>query len=106
MTLLSPTEIEALLPSIPAWHLDNARLVRRFRFPSFPCAIRFVSEVAHVAETLNHHPEICIQYRSVTLTLTTHSAGGLTALDFQTAAAIGALPGGSPAIPPDAQPPQ
>jgi len=101
MTLLSSTEINALLPSIPAWHHEGSRIVRSFRFPSFPSAIRFVTEVAQVAETLDHHPEILIQYRSVTLALTTHSAGGLTTLDFQTANTIDALPGGSPAGTPD-----
>lgn len=101
MTLLSSAEIEALLPSIPAWDQEESKIIRTFHFASFPSAISFVSEVAHVAEALNHHPEIFIQYRSVTLALTTHSAGGLTSLDFQTAAAIDAFPGGSPASRPD-----
>jgi 4a-hydroxytetrahydrobiopterin dehydratase len=101
MTLLSSAEIEALLPSIPAWHQDESKIIRTFRFASFPSAISFVCEVAHVAEALDHHPDILIQYRSVTLTLTTHSAGGLTTLDFQTASAIEALPSGSPASRPD-----
>lgn len=97
MPPLSSAEIEALLPSIPTWHQDESRIIRMFRFPSFPSAISFVGKVAHVAEALNHHPDILIQYRSVTLTLTTHSAGGLTSLDFQTAGAIDALPSGSTA---------
>jgi 4a-hydroxytetrahydrobiopterin dehydratase len=101
MTLLSSAEINALLLSIPAWHRDGSRVVRSFRFPSFPSAIRFVTEVAQVAETLDHHPDILIQYRSVTLALTTHSAGGLTTLDFQSATTIDALPSGSPAGTPD-----
>lgn len=101
MTLLSSAEIDALLPSIPAWHQDESKIIRTFRLASFPSAISFVSEVARVAEARNHHPDILIQYRSVTLALTTHSAGGLTSLDFQTAAAIDALPSGSPASRPD-----
>jgi 4a-hydroxytetrahydrobiopterin dehydratase len=80
------------MASVPAWHVDGSRLIRAFHFASFPHAIKFVTEVAHVAESLDHHPEIFIQYRTVTLCLTTHSARGLTPLDFQTATAIDTLP--------------
>jgi 4a-hydroxytetrahydrobiopterin dehydratase len=64
---------------------------RTFSLPSFPEALLFVGAVGHLAERAEHHPDILIQYRSVTLTLSTHSAGGLTDQDFALAAEANAL---------------
>ena len=60
--------------------LDNA-LVREFEFESFPQAIAFVDRLAEAAEDANHHPDIDIRYRKVTVRWTTHSEGGITERD-------------------------
>lgn len=88
---LSETEIEARLAQLPEWKLEEKTLSRRFRFESFPDAIHFVNAVADLAEARNHHPFIAIDYRVVTLRLTSWHAGGLTADDFDEAAAADAL---------------
>jgi len=66
------------------WHADSA-LVGRFEFDGFADAIRFVDEVAAEAEDMDHHPDIDIRFDTVTLTLSTHSEGGITQLDVELA---------------------
>ncbi len=68
------------------WIDSQGALERTFELPSFREAIAFVSRVADLAEEANHHPDITISYRKVTLRWTTHSAGGLTDLDYELAA--------------------
>ncbi len=70
---------------------DGKWLEKKYRFPSFPQTIAFVVRVGEEAETRVHHPFISIDYRMVTLRLTTWSAGGLTALDFESAEAYDRL---------------
>ena len=71
---------------LPAnWIASQGALERTFELPSFPEAIAFVGRVAEVAEEANHHPDITISYRKVTLRWTTHSAGGITDLDYELA---------------------
>lgn len=87
MKKLSEPEIGQLLERLPGWsRQDDKWIARSYRFPTFPDGIAFVNEVARIAEKLNHHPMIAIDYRMVTLRLTTWSAGGLTELDVQSAA--------------------
>jgi 4a-hydroxytetrahydrobiopterin dehydratase len=90
-TLDEPT-IEAWLSAIPDWRREGNQIVRQLKLPSFADAISFVNMVAQLAEELNHHPDILIHYREVTLTLSTHEAGGLTKADFDLAKRIDALP--------------
>jgi 4a-hydroxytetrahydrobiopterin dehydratase len=72
--------------SIPdGWQERDEALEREFEFPSFPEAIAFVNRVAELAEAENHHPDIAISYRRVTLRWTTHSAGGITDRDRELA---------------------
>ena len=68
------------------WIDSQGALERTFELPSFPEAIAFVSRVAALAEKANHHPDITISYKKVTLRWTTHSAGGITDLDYELAA--------------------
>jgi 4a-hydroxytetrahydrobiopterin dehydratase len=89
--LLTPTEIEEKLVDQPDWSRIDNEIVRIFTLPSFPAALIFAGAVGHLAERADHHPDILIQYRKVTLTLSTHSAGGLTAKDFDLAAQINAI---------------
>jgi 4a-hydroxytetrahydrobiopterin dehydratase len=69
---------------------DNA-LVREFELPSFPAAIEFVDRLAELAESENHHPDVDIRYRRVTVRWTTHSAGGITEKDREMAERTSAL---------------
>jgi len=68
------------------WQETDGALVREFEFASFPDAIAFVQRLAEVAEAENHHPDIAIRYRRVTVRWTTHSAGGVTERDHVLAA--------------------
>ena len=67
------------------WHEQDGALVRELEFPSFREAIEFVDRLAGLAERENHHPDIDIRYRRVTVTWTTHSAGGVTDRDRELA---------------------
>ena len=89
--LLAPAELEARLRLFPAWTALEGRLERELKFDSFERAFAFLTGLAIAAQRLNHHPEIFNVYTTVRLTLRTHDAGGLTALDFQLAEAADAL---------------
>ncbi len=82
MPKLTPAEIKAALPSLPDWKKKGANIVRNFQFKDFVQAIKFVGAVAKLAEQVNHHPDIDIRWNQVTLTLSTHSEGGLTEKDL------------------------
>ena len=75
------------------WREVNGALERTFELETFPDAIAFVNRVAELAEAENHHPDIAISYRKVTLRWTTHSAGGITDRDHDLAARSAALAG-------------
>lgn len=81
------------LAYLPLWSLvaDREAITRAYRFADFVEAFSFMTRVAFAAEALNHHPEWRNVYRTVEITLTTHDAGGLTALDFKLAHAIDRL---------------
>jgi 4a-hydroxytetrahydrobiopterin dehydratase len=91
MVPLSASEIQAALASLPGWAAEGGALVRRFAFPTFPAGIAFVDRVAVVAEQVGHHPDITISYTAVTLRLSTHDAGGVTAKDVELARQLDAL---------------
>jgi 4a-hydroxytetrahydrobiopterin dehydratase len=91
MTTLTPAEIEAALPAVPGWSRQGQAITRMFQFKDFAAAIAFVNKVAALAEEAWHHPDIDVRWNTVTLTLTTHDAGGLTGRDFSLAASIDAL---------------
>lgn len=74
-----------------AWETVDGALERTFQFESFPAAIAFVNRVAELAERENHHPDIAVSYRKVTLRWVTHSAGGITDRDHELAAASAGL---------------
>ena len=75
------------------WHEVEGALERTFEFPSFPEAIAFVNRVADAAEEANHHPDIAVSYRQVTIRYWTHSENAITDRDVAEAARIGALAG-------------
>jgi 4a-hydroxytetrahydrobiopterin dehydratase len=85
-TLLSADEVADRLPELSdRWAVDGKALVRTVEFDSFLTAVRFIGELAPVAERMDHHPDLRLSWRTVELSLSTHSAGGLTALDFELA---------------------
>ena len=84
---LSENEIVTYLSQLEGWKCkDDKWIEKKYRFREFMTGIQFVQKVAQIAERLNHHPLISIDYRMVTLRLTTWSEGGLTVLDFKSAA--------------------
>jgi 4a-hydroxytetrahydrobiopterin dehydratase len=88
MQKLSPEALAALPRTLPAWRHDPQRggtLTREFLFEDFAQAFGFMAQVALAAERLNHHPEWSNVYNRVSVTLTTHDAQGLTALDLELA---------------------
>jgi 4a-hydroxytetrahydrobiopterin dehydratase len=91
VTLLSEEAVSERLRRLPRWERAGAAIRRRLEFPGFPAAVAFVNRVAEVAEALDHHPDILIEYRRVTLTSWSHDQGGLTERDFRLAARLDAL---------------
>lgn len=90
-TLFTPVEVEQALAGLEGWSQQGDAITRTVTLRSFPAALAFACAVGHLAERADHHPDILIQYRRVTLTLSTHSAGGLTAKDFDLARQINAI---------------
>lgn len=86
MPKLSLTEAEQRLKALNGWRLEGDQITRQFTFAGFPDAVAFVSRLVPEAEAADHHPDILINYRRVTLTYSTHSEGGLTDKDFVGAA--------------------
>ncbi|HEY8718268.1 4a-hydroxytetrahydrobiopterin dehydratase [Pengzhenrongella sp.] len=82
-TKLSQEEVQAALADLsPDWLATDTELRRTVEFPSFLKAVEFVSEMAPIAERLDHHPDLTLSWRTVELTLSTHSSGGLTQFDL------------------------
>jgi 4a-hydroxytetrahydrobiopterin dehydratase len=91
MKRLDDTQIEELLAGLAGWTRAGREIRKTYDFSSFQEAMTFVNRVADRAERADHHPDIDIRYNEVTLSLSTHSAGGLTARDFDLAREIEAL---------------
>jgi 4a-hydroxytetrahydrobiopterin dehydratase len=85
--LLSDQEITEVLASLPAWEREGNEITATYKFPTYLAGIAFVQQVAEIAEQSNHHPDIHIGWRKVTLRVSTHSAGGLTQKDMALAKA-------------------
>jgi 4a-hydroxytetrahydrobiopterin dehydratase len=90
-TLVSEDQIGARLATLQNWKRTGNEIVKTFEFKDFVHAMGFVNSVALSAEKVNHHPDIDIRWNKVTLALSTHSAGGLTDLDFNLARTIDEL---------------
>ncbi len=92
-SVLSPSDLNAVLAELSGWTLQDGKLHRQFQFPSFVEAFGFMSSVALVAESMGHHPEWFNVYNRVTIDLTTHDAGGITQKDVALARRANALGG-------------
>jgi 4a-hydroxytetrahydrobiopterin dehydratase len=79
---LPPDQVTEQLKSMPGWALDGDSIVRTYTFATFTDSIAFVTRLAFEAEAADHHPDLKVSYRKVTVTWATHSAGGLTEKDF------------------------
>ena len=91
MSLLGEGEIAAELATTPGWSRNGTAIEKTYRFTDFTSAMLFVNGVAALAEREGHHPDVTVRYDEVTLALWTHSAGGLTARDFELARKIDGL---------------
>jgi 4a-hydroxytetrahydrobiopterin dehydratase len=91
MDLLTEDEITAQLAGLPGWARTGGSIAATFTRADFRDSLLFVGMVAYLAEAANHHPDVAIAWNKVTLTLSTHSAGGLTAADFALAGQISGL---------------
>jgi 4a-hydroxytetrahydrobiopterin dehydratase len=91
MDLLTEEEISVRLSAVPEWTRDGNSITFAITRADFRDAMLYVGAVAYLAEAANHHPDIGISWNRVTLALSTHSAGGLTAADFALAGQISAL---------------
>jgi 4a-hydroxytetrahydrobiopterin dehydratase len=85
---LTPAEIKEVLQAIPGWTLQDGKLTREWTFKDFVQAMEFVNQLAALAETAGHHPDIDIRYNRVRLGLVSHDAGGITQRDANMAKQI------------------
>jgi 4a-hydroxytetrahydrobiopterin dehydratase len=92
---LSPDELSAALTGLPSWSGDGDGIHRSVELPTFRDAVAAIVAIADVAEEMDHHPDIDLRWRTLHLTLVSHSAGGVTELDLDLARRIdGLLPTG------------
>ena len=91
MELLTEAQLADELATVPDWSRQENQISRQVSRVDFGDALRYVNAVGYLAERAGHHPDIAIAWNAVTLTLSTHSAGGLTAADFSLARRISAL---------------
>jgi len=91
MTSLTSDQVTAELAATPGWELADGQITRTVTRKDFRDSLLFVNAVGFLAERANHHPDVFVSWNKVTLTLVTHSAGGLTANDFALAREINDL---------------
>lgn len=94
---LTSEQISGALAHAPEWSEVSGAIQRTYRFESLVGAMAFVNRVADYAEDVQHHPDILIRYNKVTLTVSTHDAGGITRKDFDLAASADRFAGAEPA---------
>jgi len=82
MALLTSQEIDREMKSLQGWTREGDAIHKQFTFAGFPQAVAFVTRLVPDAEAADHHPDITINYRKVTLSYSTHDEGGLTLKDF------------------------
>lgn len=90
---LTDAQIQENLTQVDGWTIENGKLHKEFQFDNFVSAFGFMTQLALVAESMNHHPEWFNVYNRVTIDLTTHDAGGISDLDFQWAKQANAIKG-------------
>ena len=93
MATMARGEAEQRLKTLRGWTLEGDAIRKQYTFADFPTAVAFVNRLVPVAEAADHHPDILINYKRVTLTYSTHDEGGLTAKDFDGASAADRVAG-------------
>lgn len=88
---LSERQVEEGLAGLPGWSIVEGMLSREFEFKSYASGLLFAAACGHVADVLDHHPDLLVGYQKVKVAFVTHSAGGLTAYDFEAARRVQAL---------------
>jgi 4a-hydroxytetrahydrobiopterin dehydratase len=88
MALLDDDAIRERLAGLEGWERDGDALRKQFEFDDFKGSIGFVNRITPVAEDMNHHPDLSISWNTVTVSLSTHSQGGITENDFELATKI------------------
>jgi 4a-hydroxytetrahydrobiopterin dehydratase len=88
MELLSDTDIESRVAALDAWERDGDAIVKTFELSDFVGSVEFVRKLVEPAEELGHHPDLSISWNKVSVSITTHAAGGLTENDFELARRI------------------
>ena len=88
LALLTPEEVQAALSQLPGWSQDGDTITKFFRFKSYLDGAAFIDRVANAADAADHHPDIALGFRRVAVTLTTHSAKGITQKDMALATQI------------------
>jgi 4a-hydroxytetrahydrobiopterin dehydratase len=91
MAALNDEDAQAKLSGLDGWVRSGDAIERQFQFEDFTGSVEFVDRLTPVANEMNHHPDLAISWNKVTVTLTTHSEGGLTDKDFELAAKIDGL---------------
>ena len=91
MALLDDAKIEERLAGLPGWERKGEAIAKSFKRDDFVGSVRFVDALVEPAEEMGHHPDLEISWDTVTVTISTHSEGGLTAADFELAQKIDAL---------------
>jgi len=91
MARLDGDEIEQRLSGLEGWALEGDAITKEFESGDFAGSVEFVNRLTPIAEEMNHHPDLTISWSTVTVTISTHSEGGLTAADFELAGRIDAL---------------
>lgn len=91
MALLGDSEIEVRLGGLDGWERAGEAIAKTYECGDFVGSVGFVESLVEPAEAINHHPDLEISWDKVTVTISTHSVGGLTANDFELAAKIDAL---------------
>ena len=91
MALLSDSDIEEKVGELDGWSRDGDAITKDFKRDEFTGSVAFVNEIMPLAEDMGHHPDLAISWDTVTVTLSTHSEGGLTDADFELAEKIDGL---------------
>src|SRR5690349_2734092 len=82
MAKITAEDARQKLQTLPGWVLEGDEVNRQFTFAGFPEAVAFIVSLGFSAEAADHHPDLVVNYKRVTVTYSTHSEGGLTEKDF------------------------
>ncbi|HEY1597080.1 MAG TPA: 4a-hydroxytetrahydrobiopterin dehydratase [Thermoleophilaceae bacterium] len=91
MAALSNEDVQAKLSGLDGWEQSGDAIEKQFEFEDFSGSVGFVDRLTPVANEMNHHPDLAISWNKVTVTLSTHSEGGLTDADFELAGKLDGL---------------